>query len=144
MIHSPYARPGDHAFISNGAEQLLQIFRTGFEREWVLEQLKSVSDVIVTNAETELHVLDLFAVYFAIRRHPAQIWQQHGAALYEQFLAQVLTWWCTEANGSMGPQMARHCGYSRQRKCKVRSDRTLLAYRPPYYQFHESTIRQTL
>ena len=103
MIQPAYSALGDRAFISDAAEQLFQIFRTGFEREWVLEQLESVPGVAVAEAETELHVLDLFAVDFAIRRHPAQIWQQHGAALYEQFLALVLNWWSTAANSSIVP-----------------------------------------
>jgi hypothetical protein len=107
-LHGETSQPArsdyrDHAFISDRAEQLFQVFQTCFERDWVLEQLESAAGVTVGRAETELHVLDLFAVYIAIKRHPAPIWQQCGGALYEQFLTQALIWWGTEEEGSFVP-----------------------------------------
>lgn len=79
------------------------MFQTGFERQWVLDRLESVYGITIAAAETELRVLDLFAVYIAIRHHPAPIWKLHGPALYEEFLTRVLTWWGPEINGTIIP-----------------------------------------
>ncbi len=102
-IQSGFSGSGDRSFVGDRAEQLFRIFQTGFERQWVLDRLESVSGLTIAAAETELHVLDLFAVYIAIRHHPAQIWKRHGAALYKEFLTRVLTWWGPEIRGSIVP-----------------------------------------
>jgi hypothetical protein len=75
-----------------GVERLFELFQTGFDRELVLE-LGQLPDIDLSRAETELHLLDLFAVYLAIRRNESPTFIRNGAILFERVCIQVLTWW---------------------------------------------------
>jgi hypothetical protein len=75
------------------ADRLFDVFKSGFDRDSVLTVLRGLSGVDPSAAETELHVLDLYAVYIAIRRHPSELWQLRGASLYERLVSDVIAWW---------------------------------------------------
>lgn len=73
-------------------ERLFELIQIGFDRELVL-QLGQVSGIDLSRAETELHFLDLFAVYLAIRRNESPMFIGNGANLFARVCIQVLTWW---------------------------------------------------
>src|SRR4051812_16531709 len=74
------------------AEQLFQSIQLGFNRPLVL-QLKRVPGIDIARAETELRLLDLFAVYLAIKRSDSQMWNDIGDVLFERVCTKTLTWW---------------------------------------------------
>ena len=75
-----------------GAEQLFRLIQLGFDRPLVL-RLKRLPGIDIARAETELRLLDLFAVYFAIKTSGCERWKGMEAALFERVCTRVLTWW---------------------------------------------------
>lgn len=80
------------AAIDFEVERLFELIQTGFDRELVL-QLGQLPGIDLSRTETELHFLDLFAVYLAIRRNKSPKFIRKGAILFERVCIQVLTWW---------------------------------------------------
>jgi hypothetical protein len=74
------------------AEQLFRSIQLGFDRPLVL-RLERLPGIDIARAETELRLLDLFAVYFAIKTSDCETWKDMGAVLFERVCTRVLTWW---------------------------------------------------
>lgn len=74
------------------AEQLFASIQFNFDRASVL-RLGGDSGIDVSRAETELRLLDLFAVYFAIKTTECERWKHIRHALFERVCTEVLTWW---------------------------------------------------
>lgn len=78
--------------LDDDAEQLFASIQFNFDRALVL-RLGEDSGIDVSRAETELRLLDLFAVYFAIKTTDREKWKHVGSALFERVCTKVLTWW---------------------------------------------------
>lgn len=75
-------------------EQLFTLIQVGFDRQLVL-RLGREANIDMARAETELRLLDLFAVYFAIKATDCAAWRPLGATVFERVCTKVLTWWST-------------------------------------------------
>lgn len=75
-------------------EQLFALIRFNFDRALVL-RLGEDSGIDVSRAETELRLLDLFAVYFAIKTTDCENWKHVGSVLFERVCTKVLASWAS-------------------------------------------------
>jgi hypothetical protein len=73
-------------------DQLFESIQSNFDRPSVL-RLGQDSTIDVSRAETELRLLDLFAVYLAIKTTDCEKWKHVGSVLFERVCTRVLTWW---------------------------------------------------
>jgi hypothetical protein len=73
-------------------DQLFRSIQSNFDRPLVL-RLRQDSTIDVSRAETELRLLDLFAVYLAIKTSDCEKWKRVGSVLFERVCTKVLTWW---------------------------------------------------
>lgn len=72
--------------------QLFALIRFNFDRALVLRLVED-SGIDVSRAETELRLLDLFAVYFAIETTDCEKWKHVGSVLFERVCTKVLASW---------------------------------------------------
>lgn len=78
--------------LDTAVEQLFRSIQLGFDRASVL-RLGCRGEINIARAETELRLLDLSAVYFAIKTTHCDRWKRVGAALFERVCTKVLIWW---------------------------------------------------
>lgn len=73
-------------------DQLFSSIQSNFDRPLVL-RLGQDPTLDLSRAETELRLLDLFAVYLAIKTTDSEKWKHVGSVLFERVCTKVLTWW---------------------------------------------------
>jgi hypothetical protein len=83
---------GTGSDLDAAAEQLFTSIQFKFDRLLVL-RLGADPRIDVSRAETELRLLDLFAVYLAIKTTDCERWRHDGSALFERVCTKMLTWW---------------------------------------------------
>lgn len=78
--------------VSDSADALLLILRKDFDRRH-LERLSSVPGVDLQRAETEIVLLDFFAVTFALKFNRDPGWQSKRDQVGELLLNRMVEWW---------------------------------------------------
>jgi hypothetical protein len=106
------------------AEHLVAFIQLKFDRPLVL-RLGADPRIDVSRAETELRLLNLFAVYFAIKTTECETWKPVGQALFERVCTKVLTLWAPvwdTQDDVIEVLKGRFAGYNRLAEVSGRAD----------------------
>ena len=85
--------PQNDDIVKSAAEQLLKVLLDRAKRDAWIEKLRSVEGLSVNDAETELHLLELFATQTALSTGPTQRLRNLAANIFKRLISLLADVW---------------------------------------------------